>query len=397
MEQSEVELLVGELETRIDRLRSLYDMYFMGIERLEPLVPKKDVERRLAQLRKEQIRNTGLRFKFQQIIQRYNTYQTYWLRIARQIEQGTYRRDVMRAQARFGVDPMRERATDEAPEREEVPESAPEAEVPSRPVEEVYDLGAFAEEIGELEADPFAGISEPPAPATAARALGTRDRFASASRFELDELADDPFEEADPFPKPAGIRIAPRPGAAVGGGSLRAPAPVGASLRPLASADQGPGTMPGVQPGQPRVMVAKRASIPDEGERQAKAPPAMGTAPGVPGVPGAQRPAPGPVVMPVVRQSGPAAMQTTPGVQRPQTAPGIVPVVRAGPTIQAAPGGPGASSAAPAAASKPPVPAAASTGAPKVIAGPSAASTAPAVVSRAPLGAPVVPSRAPAA
>ena len=107
MEQSEIEVLVGELETRVDRLRSLYDQYFMGIERLEPLVPRKDVERRLAVLRKEQIRNTGLRFKFTVIIQRFNTYQTYWLRIARQIEQGTYRRDVMRATARFGVDAMK--------------------------------------------------------------------------------------------------------------------------------------------------------------------------------------------------------------------------------------------------------------------------------------------------
>src|SRR5271168_2213006 len=101
-------MLVGELETRLDRLRSLYDMYFMGIERIEPLVPRKDVERRLALLRKEQIRNTGVRFRFQMIIQRYNTYVTYWQRITRQIETGTFKRHVMRATARFGVDPTKE-------------------------------------------------------------------------------------------------------------------------------------------------------------------------------------------------------------------------------------------------------------------------------------------------
>ena len=49
-------MLVGELETRMERLRALYDMYFMGIERIEPLVPKKDVleakaERRVPDLR----------------------------------------------------------------------------------------------------------------------------------------------------------------------------------------------------------------------------------------------------------------------------------------------------------------------------------------------------------
>jgi hypothetical protein len=101
-EQSEVEVLVGELEQRLDRLRALYDQYFMGIEKLLPSVPHKDVERRLAHLRKQQIRNTALRFRFQVAIQKYNTYITYWTRICRQIEEGTYKRDLRRAKERFG-------------------------------------------------------------------------------------------------------------------------------------------------------------------------------------------------------------------------------------------------------------------------------------------------------
>ena len=101
MDQAEIEEAVGELETRVDRLRALYEQYFMGIEKIEPGVAKKDVERRVQTLRREQIRNTGLRFRFHMIIQRYNTYQTYWMRICRQIEEGTYKRDVIRAQQRF--------------------------------------------------------------------------------------------------------------------------------------------------------------------------------------------------------------------------------------------------------------------------------------------------------
>ena len=53
-------------------------------------------------LRREQIRNTGLRFKLETAIQRYNTYQQYWQRIVREIENGTYQRDLGRAAARFG-------------------------------------------------------------------------------------------------------------------------------------------------------------------------------------------------------------------------------------------------------------------------------------------------------
>ena len=101
MESAEHELLIGELELRIDRLRSLYEQYFMGIERLEPSVPRKDVERRVQILRKEQIRNSGMRFRFQMLLQKYNTYQTYWQRICREMEAGTYKRHVVRARARF--------------------------------------------------------------------------------------------------------------------------------------------------------------------------------------------------------------------------------------------------------------------------------------------------------
>lgn len=102
MQPSEIEELINELETRVDRLRALYEQYFMGIEKMEPQVPRKDVERRIQLIRREQIRNTALRFRFQMILQRYNTYQTYWLRICREIEEGTYKRDVLRAKAKFG-------------------------------------------------------------------------------------------------------------------------------------------------------------------------------------------------------------------------------------------------------------------------------------------------------
>ncbi len=65
-------------------------------------MPRKDVERRLYVLRKEQIRNTALRFRFQMVLQQYNTYQTHWQRVCREIENGTYKRHLMRAQRRFG-------------------------------------------------------------------------------------------------------------------------------------------------------------------------------------------------------------------------------------------------------------------------------------------------------
>ncbi len=93
---------IRELESRIDRLRALYEQYFMGVERIEPHVARKDVEKRIAELRKAKFQNTAKRFKFQTLVQRYNTMQQYWTRTCREIENGTYRRQKLRAERRLG-------------------------------------------------------------------------------------------------------------------------------------------------------------------------------------------------------------------------------------------------------------------------------------------------------
>jgi hypothetical protein len=94
----ELDIALEELETRLERLRALYEQYFLGFEKVEPAVARKDVERRIYVLRREKIRNTGKRFKLQTTIQRYNTFQQYWQRICREIENGTYKRHILRAE-----------------------------------------------------------------------------------------------------------------------------------------------------------------------------------------------------------------------------------------------------------------------------------------------------------
>ena len=98
MNADELDVALEELETRLERLRALYEQYFMGLEKIEPSVARKDVDRRIYLLRREKIRNTAKRFKLQTIIQRYNTFQQYWQRICREIENGTYKRHLLKAQ-----------------------------------------------------------------------------------------------------------------------------------------------------------------------------------------------------------------------------------------------------------------------------------------------------------
>lgn len=109
MTPKEIDIALAELEERVDRLRALYEQYFMGYEKLEPTVARKEVDRRFAVLRKENIRNTAQRFKLNVITQKFNTYAMYWGRICRQIEEGTYKRHVQRAKKRFGEAGGRER------------------------------------------------------------------------------------------------------------------------------------------------------------------------------------------------------------------------------------------------------------------------------------------------
>jgi hypothetical protein len=100
MTPEEQENLVQELETALDRLQALYNQYFMGIERLEPAIQHKEVVRKMQALRRDKISNTALRFRFQTQVQKYSTQSNYWKRICRQIEEGTYQRDINRAQKR---------------------------------------------------------------------------------------------------------------------------------------------------------------------------------------------------------------------------------------------------------------------------------------------------------
>lgn len=97
MDVREFEQNLHDLEVKLERLKALYEQWFQGMERLEPTVPRKDVERRLQTLRRSLPRNTTLRFRFQQMVQRYTTYTAYWARVGRQIEEGTYRRDLLKA------------------------------------------------------------------------------------------------------------------------------------------------------------------------------------------------------------------------------------------------------------------------------------------------------------
>src|SRR5262249_25735802 len=71
-----VEEVLGELENKLDRLKVLYEQYFMGIEKLEPQTQRKEVTRRMLELAQIQIRNTAMRYRYHALNQKFGAYQT---------------------------------------------------------------------------------------------------------------------------------------------------------------------------------------------------------------------------------------------------------------------------------------------------------------------------------
>jgi hypothetical protein len=216
---------LDELDHRLERLRIKYDQFFTGTEKALPYVLRKDIDRRFQALHREQMRNTGARFRFQTLVQRFTSYQTYWNRIIRQIEEGTYRRDVIRAQRLgLGMQAVRDAKTAfddqelDPSELEEIEPLEPEPE-PQRPAPVTFK-------------DPFEDV-KPHAPATsgAPRLDGVKEPSIAKPL---------PQRDSDPFAAQRAASIPARPATLPPGGRLAPPrAPT-----PPALSDAPPGTRP---------------------------------------------------------------------------------------------------------------------------------------------------------
>ncbi len=121
------------VEKRIERLRSLYEQYFQGIERMEPSMERTSLHNLIQELRHSKVRSTGLRFRINQVVSRMNTYENYWTRITRQMEAGTYHRDVFKARYRSKLKAEAQEAIEEKTKEQTQEKSPAEAGDKRRP------------------------------------------------------------------------------------------------------------------------------------------------------------------------------------------------------------------------------------------------------------------------
>jgi hypothetical protein len=98
---TEIDAKMDELDARIDKLRTAYEQYFIGVLKQPPQQQHKDVVRILHELEhKTFIRKTAQKFRLGSLVQKFTSYNTYWNRVLRQIEEGTYKRDLHKVQRR---------------------------------------------------------------------------------------------------------------------------------------------------------------------------------------------------------------------------------------------------------------------------------------------------------
>ncbi len=86
----------NELEADLAELRAAYDLYFNGVERLPPHKKHDAFKKGYQKLKGSFVRQTAAKFRIESIGQKLLTYERLWDRTLKEIENGTFKRDLLR-------------------------------------------------------------------------------------------------------------------------------------------------------------------------------------------------------------------------------------------------------------------------------------------------------------
>lgn len=86
------EKLLAKLEHELKQLEIKYEQYFAGVEKREPVKDKELIGRLLRRMATRHITQTDVRYRFQNLATRFHSYNGYWERILRLMDEGRYHR-----------------------------------------------------------------------------------------------------------------------------------------------------------------------------------------------------------------------------------------------------------------------------------------------------------------
>lgn len=148
LSSSHIDAKLSEFEKKLERLYRTYEQYFIGVEKRPPHNQRRQVVRMYRELEQLPMVKTALKFRFRSLVQRFNSYKSYWNRTEKQIEEGTYHRDLARAKAR-------QKRREEREEQHEQQQTSGQSEDGAFEIDDIdledMDLESLEEELQQME------------------------------------------------------------------------------------------------------------------------------------------------------------------------------------------------------------------------------------------------------
>ena len=91
---------LAQLEAKIAELKIQYEQYFLDVLPKPPDELHAELKAMMRKLLKAPFRTSAVNFRLRQLVTRYQTFNTYWQRVLKEREEGTYSRDVFKAELR---------------------------------------------------------------------------------------------------------------------------------------------------------------------------------------------------------------------------------------------------------------------------------------------------------
>ena len=79
---------LDRLEEDIRKLKNKFDQFFSGIQKMPPTTERRNLESFIHELNKQKMRDNSRRFRFNQLLTRYNQFREMWARRMREREEG---------------------------------------------------------------------------------------------------------------------------------------------------------------------------------------------------------------------------------------------------------------------------------------------------------------------
>ena len=99
-ERIDVRAELDKLDRLLETLKVQYEQFFCGIIPLAPDSLHNDAKKLRRKLLGAPFKNSEMNFRFQTLENRYHTYRSYWERVMRERDAGTYSRDIFKANLR---------------------------------------------------------------------------------------------------------------------------------------------------------------------------------------------------------------------------------------------------------------------------------------------------------